>query len=54
MTNRGIVPGTLLNRGSMPESSGEGGGSDLLGGLGLGALGATRGGTDGNEQNMPK
>ena len=52
MTNRGIVPGTLLNRGSMPESSGEGGGSDLLGGLGLGALGATRGGTDGNEQNM--
>ena len=52
MTNRGIVPGTLLNRGSMPESSGEGGGSDLLGGLGLGALGAARGGTDGNEQNM--
>jgi type IV secretion system protein VirB10 len=52
MTNRGIVPGTLLNRGSMPESSGEVGGSDLLGGLGLGALGATRGGTDGNEQNM--
>jgi len=52
MTNRGIVPGTLLNRGIMPESSGEGGDSDLLGGFGLGTLGADRGGKDGNEQNM--